>query len=132
MSPRPVATAVALKNIEIIENEGLVTRSAEMGAYMQEQLEQLLEHPNVGEVRSKGMLFGIELVNDKKSNDPIDPAKIDKVISSAKSERVIIGKNGNTIPGLCNVLVVSPPLTISKGEADRIVGTIENGLKSII
>ncbi|MEM8857120.1 MAG: aminotransferase [Chloroflexota bacterium] len=128
----PVACAVALKNIEIIEDEGLVTRSAEMGAYMQEQFEQLMEHPNVGEVRGKGMLFGIELVNDKKTREPIDPAKIDKVIGSAKEDYVIIGKNGNTIPGLCNVLVLSPPLTISKGEADRIVSTVENGLKKII
>ncbi|MEM9778175.1 MAG: aspartate aminotransferase family protein, partial [Chloroflexota bacterium] len=79
-----------------------------------------------------GMLFGIELVNDKKTREPIDPAKIDKVINSAKEDYVIIGKNGNTIPGLCNVLVLSPPLTISKAEADRVVSTVENGLKKII
>lgn len=131
-SGHPVATAVALKNIEIIENEGLVTRSAEMGAYMQEQFEQLLEHPNVGEVRSKGMLFGIEMVNNKKTRESIDPALINKVIAGTKAEGVLIGKNGNTVPGLCNILVLSPPLTITKAEADRIVGAVESGLKSII
>ncbi|MFT5193708.1 MAG: taurine-pyruvate aminotransferase [Candidatus Promineifilaceae bacterium] len=128
----PVATAVALKNIEIVEREGLVTRAAEMGAYMQEQFSQLLEHPNVGEVRGKGMLFGIELVNSKDTLEAIDPAKINKVIAGAKAEGVLIGKNGNTIPGLCNVLVLSPPLTITKDEADRIIAAVESGLKSII
>ena len=131
-SGHPVATAVALRNIEIIEDEGLVTRSAEMGAYMHEQFEQLLEHPNVGEVRGKGMLFGIEMVNDKKTRESIDPALINKVIAGTKAEGVLIGKNGNTVPGLCNILVLSPPLTISKAEADRIVGAVESGLKSII
>ena len=128
----PVATAVALRNIEIIEREGLVGRAAEMGSYMLGQLEQLLEHPNVGEVRGKGMLMGIELVEDKESKEAISLEKINRVLDATKAERVIIGKNSNTIPGLCNVLVVSPPLTVTQDEADRMVAGIEAGLKSII
>ena len=128
----PVAAAVALRNIEIIEREGLVGQAAKMGSYMQAQFEQLMEHPNVGEVRGKGMLFGIELVNDKESKEAIDPAKINQVIAKTKEAGVIIGKNGNTIPGLCNVLVLSPPLTLSESEADGIVAGIETGLKSIL
>ncbi|MFK7805393.1 MAG: aspartate aminotransferase family protein [Anaerolineae bacterium] len=131
-SGHPVATAVALRNIEIVEREGLVVRAAEMGAYMQEQFSQMLEHPNVGEVRGKGMLLGVEMVNNKDTREALDPAKMNKVIAATKAEGVLIGKNGNTIPGLCNVLVVSPPLTITKDEADRIVAAVETGLKAII
>ena len=128
----PVATAVALKNIEIIEREGLVGRAAEMGSYLQSQLEQLLEHPNVGEVRSKGMLLGIELVQDKESKLALPNEKIAQVLNGAKQERVLLGKTTNTIPNLSNVLVVSPPLTISKDEADWLVSGIESGLRSIL
>ncbi|MEM7333931.1 MAG: aminotransferase [Chloroflexota bacterium] len=128
----PVAAAVALRNIEIIEREGLVENSAKMGAYMREQFDQLMEHPNVGEVRSKGLLFGIELVVDKETKESLDPALVNKVIGTTKENGVLIGKNGNTIPGLCNVLVLSPTLTVSQSEADQIIEAIEAGLKAII
>ena len=128
----PVATAVALRNIEIIEREGLVGKAAEMGAYLQTQLEQLLEHPNVGEVRSKGMLLGIELVTDKTSKQGLDNGRINQILTTAKEKRVLLGKTTNTIPNLSNVLVISPPLTLTKAEADWLVSGVEAGLRSIM
>ncbi len=128
----PVSAAVALRNIEIIEREGLVGNSAKMGGYMREQFDQLVEHPNVGEVRSKGLLFGIELVANKETKEALDPALVNKVIGVTKENGVLIGKNGNTIPGLCNVLVLSPTLTVTQSEGDQIVEAIEAGLKAII
>lgn len=128
----PVAAAVALRNIEIIEREGLVENSVTMGAYIRDQFEQLMEHPNVGEVRSKGLLFGIELVANKETKAALDPALVNKVIGVTKENGVLIGKNGNTIPGLCNVLVLSPTLTVTQSEGDQIVEAIEAGLKAII
>ena len=85
-----------------------------------------------GEVRSKGLLFGIELVANKETKESLDPALVNKVIGTAKENGVLIGKNGNTIPGLCNVLVLSPTLTVTRSEGDQIVEAIEEGLKAII
>lgn len=128
----PVAAAVALRNIEIIEREGLAERAAQMGQKMREQFDQFTEHPNVGEVRSKGLLFGIELVANKETKEALDPNIVNQVIGVTKQHGVLIGKNGNTVPGLCNVLVLSPTLTVTEAEGEKIVSAIEAGLKSII
>ncbi len=53
-------------------------------------------------------------------------------LSAAIKERgVIVGRNVETVPGLCNVMILSPPLILSKGEADRIVEAIDAGLKAV-
>src|ERR1700744_3953089 len=58
----PVAAAVALRNIQILEEEKLADRAGSMGAYLLDGLRTLLRHPIVGDVRGKGLLLGIELV----------------------------------------------------------------------
>ena len=128
----PVATAVGLKNVEIIEREGLVENAAKMGAYMREQLDELTEHPYVGDVRSKGLLAGVELVMDKNTKEAAHDGIVNGVLASMKEDKVIITKNGNTIPNLCNVLVMSPPLTAGETEIDQMVDALKAGLlKSI-
>ncbi len=124
----PVATAVALRNIEIIEREGLVENAAKMGAYMLEQLEELVEHPYVGDVRGRGLLAGIEMVNNKETKEAITPHIIDGVLGSVREDGIILIKNGNTVPNLCNIIVLSPPLTINKSEVDQMVSAIKKGL----
>ena len=128
----PVATAVALKNIEIIEREGLVENAVKMGAYLREQLDELTEHPYVGDVRSKGLLAGVEMVMDQNTKEPAHDGIVNGVLNSMKEDGVIITKNGNTIPNLCNILVMSPPLTAGESEIDQLVGALKAGLlKSI-
>src|SRR5581483_3830425 len=67
----PVACAVALKNLEIIEREGLAENARRVGAYLRERLESLLELPVVGDVRGAGLLASVELVADKETREPI-------------------------------------------------------------
>ena len=65
-SGHPVGAAVALRNIEILENEDLAGNSARVGRYFLRQLkEALADHPFVGDVRGEGLLMGVELVADK-------------------------------------------------------------------
>ncbi|MCV5434585.1 aminotransferase class III-fold pyridoxal phosphate-dependent enzyme, partial [Escherichia coli] len=79
----PAACALALKNLEIMENENLIERSAQMGSLLLEQLkEEIGEHPLVGDIRGKGLLVGIELVNDKETKEPIDNDKIASVVNA--------------------------------------------------
>ncbi|GAA3312838.1 hypothetical protein GCM10020331_001520 [Ectobacillus funiculus] len=64
----PAACALALKkNLEIMENENLIERSRELGERLLRELADIKEHPNVGDVRGKGLLLGIELVEDKQT-----------------------------------------------------------------
>ncbi len=127
----PVACAVALRNIEIIERENLADAARDTGAYMRKGFDKLLSHANVGEVRSKGMLFGIELVADKESKKALHPDLVGQVIGSAKAAGVLVGRNGDTIPGLANVLVLAPPLTLTIPEADKIVAAVSAGIHSL-
>ena len=62
----PAGCAVALRNIQLIEDEGLVERSAVVGADLLARLREALDgHPLVGEVRGRGLLMGIEIVSDR-------------------------------------------------------------------
>lgn len=128
----PVACAVALKNIEILEREALFDRSKEMGAATLATLQQQLQHhPNVGDVRGKGLLIGIELVVDKVSKEPLAVEKVNAVIATCKGHGVIIGKNGATVAGYNNVLTLSPPLSIAQEDLDRILSVVVNSINAL-
>lgn len=68
-SGHPTSCAVALANIAIIEQEGLVQRAADIGALMQQKLAELYALPSVGNVRGKGMMAAVELVADKATKE---------------------------------------------------------------
>ncbi|HSU07554.1 MAG TPA: aminotransferase [Acetobacteraceae bacterium] len=118
-----VAAAVALRNIEILEAEHLAERSAEVGRYLLDGLRTLLTHPVVGDVRGKGLLLAVELVKDRVSKEPLGPAQLTAIVDACKSEGLIVGRgsggNGSS------VLVLSPPLVITRAECDRIVDTFD-------
>ena len=126
----PVAAAVAVRNIEIMMQEKLADRSAEMGAYLMDGLRTLMRHPHVGEVRGKGLLVGVELVKDRASKEPVSPAQIGAVVDFCKDNGVILGRsNGGRKYG--GVITMSPPLVITRAECDRIVETLDRALSSI-
>ena len=128
----PVACAVALKNIEIMERENLFDQSTMLGESLKETLaENLLDHPYVGDIRGKGLLIGIELVEDKETKAPLDINKVNAVIGYCKQKGVIIGKNGVTVADFNNVLTLSPPLSITLEEKDFIATTLIEALNSI-
>ncbi|MDY0943940.1 aspartate aminotransferase family protein [Priestia megaterium] len=124
----PAACALALKNLEIMENEKLVERSKELGERLLHELEDLREHPNVGDVRGKGLLLGIELVEDKRTKEPASIEKMNKVINACKEKGLIIGKNGDTVAGYNNILQLSPPLSITEDDFTFIVKTLKESI----
>ncbi|MEL7332342.1 MAG: aminotransferase [Cyanobacteria bacterium J06560_2] len=127
----PAATAVALRNIEILERENLPARAAGMGEYLMDRLQPLLEHPNVGDVRGKGLLIGIELVEDKVNKVPLASELVATIPQYCKDHQTMIGRNANTIPGFSNVLIVCPPLIITYEEADRLAETLQAAIFSL-
>jgi taurine-pyruvate aminotransferase len=128
----PAACALALINLDIMENEKLSDRSAEVGERMINDLRNLLQdHPYVGDVRGKGLLIGIELVKDKQSKDPLENEKVNQVISKCKEDGVIIGKNGYTVAGYNNVLTLAPPLIIEDEDVALLIQTLKKALYSI-
>lgn len=72
-SGHPVATAVALENLDIIAEKRLVERAAELSPCLQSELRRFAGHPLVGEVRGEGLIGAVELVADKATGRPFEP-----------------------------------------------------------
>jgi adenosylmethionine-8-amino-7-oxononanoate aminotransferase len=122
-SGHATACAVALKNLEIIENEKLVERSKQMGARLLAGLQSLREFAIVGDVRGIGLICGVELVTDKaaKTADPALAARLTRMCQ----DRGLRTRNVGT------TLAFSPPLTISEDEVDEIVRILGSVLDTV-
>ncbi len=113
-SGHPVACAVALANIEVMETEKLVEKcGGETGAYFQKKLATLQTHPLVGETRGVGLLGAIEIVKDKKTRERFD-GDVGTMCRNHCFE------SGLVMRGIGSTMVLSPPLTISHAELDEL------------
>jgi putrescine aminotransferase len=124
-SGHPVASAVALKNLEVIERDKLVPRvKNEIGPYLQSRLrETFSDHPLVGEVRGNGLLAAIELVRDKKERRFFpDPGNI------GMHCRNYCFNDGLICRAIRDTMVLSPPLVISKDEVDEIITKLKSAV----
>lgn len=127
----PAACALALKNLEIYEKESLVERAQILGERLRQELDDLINHPNVGDIRGFGLLLGIELVQDKATKEPVDSALMDQIIADCKANGLIIGKNGATVAGFNNIIVLSPPLSSTDEDMEFIVTTLKQAFQKI-
>jgi adenosylmethionine-8-amino-7-oxononanoate aminotransferase len=124
----PVAAAVAVRNIEIILEEKLPARAAEMGAYLMSGLkDQLMRHGICGDVRGKGLLIGIELVTDRESKTQLPGPLVQGVVNFCRSNGVIVGRSGGGVRH-SNTIVLSPPLIITRGECDTLIEVLDRAL----
>ena len=119
-SGHPVCCAVGVRNVEIIEEEGLVERSAQLGKRLLAALEELYNLPNVGEVRGLGMMCGIELVADKSTKAPALGLGV-KVSREAMARGLLVrARPGSADPAMGDTLCLSPPLSTPVEILDRI------------
>ncbi len=126
-SGHPVACAVALPNIRIIEEERLPENAGDGGAYLLGELERLLERPHVGNVRGKGLMLLVEVVADKGTKAKLDPAlNVGGRLTAATRERGIIVRCTN------DGIAIAPPLTIRRPELDLIAGAIGEALEAVL
>lgn len=123
----PVTAAAANAVIDYIEKERLVDNAALTGAYLQEQLLELQNrHSLIGDVRGMGLMWGLELVRDRKTKEPARQETA-QVMERAKDNGLIIGKGG--MHG--NVVRISPPLTISKADVDEAARMLERAFLQV-
>ncbi|UIJ70754.1 aspartate aminotransferase family protein [Aurantimonas sp. HBX-1] len=125
-SGHPVAAAVALENLDIIEERGLVGRAREMGALMQAGLRTLEDHPLVGEVRGVGLIAAVELVTDKAAKTGLE-----KPGALGAQAFAILQKNGVISRPIGDSLAYCPPLIIEKAHIDLIVETTRKSLDEL-
>ncbi|MFO7713509.1 aspartate aminotransferase family protein [Desulfosarcina sp.] len=125
------AMAASLENIRIMEAENLTENSRVMGDYLFDRLQELADHPAVGDVRGKGLFLGVELVADKADKRPPSEAQMGAVVDAAKAEGVLLGRTNSSLPGLNTTLYFAPALVITKDEADRMVAATKKGIQQV-
>lgn len=118
--------AAALKNLEIIERENLCAQVRETGPYLQQQARQLAELAIVGNVRGSHFMLGIELVADKAAMQSFDPGLgiASRVFKHCLARGLVVRPIGN-------VIVLSPPLILSKDECDTIISTVHSSIEAV-
>jgi adenosylmethionine-8-amino-7-oxononanoate aminotransferase len=126
----PVSAAVAVRNIEIMLEEHLPARAAEIGGYLMDGLMGLKKHELVGDVRGKGLLIGIELVADRVAREPVSSASMQFVVDFCKDHGLIVGRSGAG-RRYSNTIALSPPLIITRGECDKIVDVLDRALVAL-
>jgi len=117
----PTACAVALGNLDIIEREGLLDRSLQIGGHLLAGLESLSDLEIVGEVRGVGMMLAVELVADRATREPLPDAE--------QLQDIIRRETGVIVRNCAHSLVLSPPLVMSEPEADRVVEAMRSVLE---
>jgi putrescine aminotransferase len=124
-SGHPVAAAVALKNLEVMEKRALVPHVKQtIGPYLQQRLREALEpHPLVGEVRGLGMLAAIELVPDKPTRS-FFPSGME-VGTRCRNHAFA---NGLVLRAIRDTMVLAPPLVASESEIDEIVAKAKDAI----
>ena len=118
----PTACAIAMANLDIIERDGLLKRATEIGDYLNARLEELLDLPIVGEVRHVGMMLAVELVTDKESRTPLPMVQ-------PMLPDIIRRETGVIVRDCAHNLVLSPPLVMTRQEADRTADAMRSVLE---
>jgi adenosylmethionine-8-amino-7-oxononanoate aminotransferase len=135
-SHHPGGAAAGMAVLGILESESLVARSAELGARLKAMVASALgSHPNVGDVRGRGLLVGVEFVSDRGDKRPFPAAErlVDRLRSAAIARGVIpypVSGCANGVDG--DGLLLGPPLTVTEGELTVIVSGIADAVGDVL
>ena len=130
-SAHPVCCAAALANLQIYEDDNLIENAAEMGQYLNGQIELLKEkHPSIGDWRNSGLLGCLELVKNRKTKEPLAPynAKADQLGVTNKIAAKIKELGMYTFVKW-NYIFIAPPLCVTKEQIDEGLAIISEALK---
>jgi 4-aminobutyrate aminotransferase-like enzyme len=120
----PVACAAALAVLDVIENERLIDRVRHVSSYMTQGLRKLMDkHEQIGDVRSKGTFWAVELVKDRAAKTA-DADLANAVVNAMRRNGVLLSRQGTHN----NVLKIRPPLQFLPEHADFLLATLERSL----
>ncbi|WP_011579524.1 MULTISPECIES: aspartate aminotransferase family protein [Chelativorans] len=132
----PMACAAALAVQEVIERDNLLANVREMGSYLRARLEARFgNHAHVGDIRGRGLFLGLELVADRATKEPFDPAR--KIHAGVKKEAMARGlmvyPAGGTIDGARgDHVLLAPPFILDKETADTIVDRLGEAIDAAL
>jgi len=121
----PVAAAVGIAVLDVIEGEGLIENARNVGAYTGELLDALQgRHGMVGDVRHNGLYFGVELTAD--GDEALAATKTSGVVEAMREDGVLISSCGPR----GNVLKIRPPLPFARDNAEQLAETLDRALSN--
>ena len=123
-SGHPASCAAGLANMDVLENTPILESSSnELAPYFSQALESLVDHPVVGQVRSKGLVAAVELVKDKGSRERLAPESAGAVYTR---DRAI--ENGLMVRQTGDAMIMSPPFVTSTEEVDALLSKLTSAL----
>jgi adenosylmethionine-8-amino-7-oxononanoate aminotransferase len=132
----PVACAAGLAVVRAIVDRGLVPRVREMGAKLSDALHaEFGQHPNVGDIRGRGLFRGLELVQDRQSKDPFDPSKklAARIKSAAMAEGLICYPMPGTRDGkIGDHVLLAPPFILNDAQVDEITQKLSRAISACL
>ena len=132
----PVACAAALAVQQVIRRDGLLARVRDLGEALQARLVQAFgDHPHVGDIRGRGLFRAIELVRDRPSREPFDPAlKLHaRIKREAMAQGLMVYPMGGTIDGRRgDHVLLAPPFIANESDLDAIVERLQRALTAAL
>jgi 4-aminobutyrate aminotransferase-like enzyme len=123
----PVTATAAKAVIDFIEEHRLLANCAETGAYLRDRLIELqAKHPIIGDVRGMGLLWALELVDDRKSKQPAT-ARALQLHEATRRNGLLIGKGGL----YSNVMRITPPMNITRADVDEFIPRLDRSLTEV-
>ena len=126
----PLGCAAALAALQEYEDKGLVENAARMGRYLEKRLRGLAEsHKSVGDVRGKGLFWGVELVRDRETREPFVTRKEKFEPNTLKRVSAAAMEMGVYVVNIINTLIVAPPLIATEKEIDEGIEVLDRALE---
>ncbi|MDT7564882.1 MAG: hypothetical protein QOG76_3506 [Pseudonocardiales bacterium] len=127
----PMPAAAGLAVLDVLAEENLVDRAAKLGGYLTDRLRELQErHEQIGDVRGRGLLVGLELVEDRGTKEPAN-----ELGAAVTAECLRLGLSMNIVKGdgsQRNCLRLAPPLTITTEEIDLAISILDTALTNCL
>ena len=129
-SGHPLACAAGVASIEIFRDEGIVENSAAQGEYLRGALAEVAErHPSIGEVRGLGLFWGLELVRNRETREPLVPFNAGGEAAEPMTRITKACLERGLYPFVhWNVFAITPPLNITREELDEGLGILDEVL----
>lgn len=123
----PLASAASLAVLDVLENEELPQNALKVGEYLFKRLKELQQiHPLLGDVRGKGLVLGLEIIEEEETKKP-SPELTQRIIFRCGEYGMLLGRVG--LHG--NVIRIAPPLLITEEEAEMGVAIMDRALTEI-
>jgi adenosylmethionine-8-amino-7-oxononanoate aminotransferase len=124
LNANPISCAASLAVLRYLADNDLIRRSRDTGTYFLGRMQELLAHDIVGDVRGKGLMLGIELVQDKASKEPFPPGLTvsRQVEEEARRRGLIVYPCNGSVDGVAgDMILMAPPLIITREQVDEMM-----------